>query len=88
MLSSLLRLPPLLGPRPREQKSRLLHTQTHHQLVCELLQELNPYISMGPENTHPRELLEELADIVVRPFSVIFEKSLEEGSCHPHLRRV
>ncbi|PKU45477.1 rna-directed dna polymerase from mobile element jockey-like [Limosa lapponica baueri] len=42
----------LLGPRSWEQQSKLMQTQTHHQLVCELLQELDLYKSMGPDNTH------------------------------------
>lgn len=42
-------------------------------LVCELLQELDHYKSMGPDNVHPR-LLEELADILMRLLSVTFEQ--------------
>ncbi|PKU49450.1 rna-directed dna polymerase from mobile element hypothetical protein [Limosa lapponica baueri] len=46
--------------------------------VCELLQVLDPYKLMGPENIHPKAL-KELVDVISRPLSVIFEKSWRLG---------
>ncbi|GAB0178676.1 mitochondrial enolase superfamily member 1 [Grus japonensis] len=47
------------------------------ELLCELLQELDPYKLMDPDNIHLR-VLRELADIV-RPLSIILEKSWRAG---------
>jgi len=41
--------------------------------VCELLWEIGPCKSMGPDNIH-RGVLRELADVDARPLSVVFEK--------------
>lgn len=38
-----------------------------------------PLKSMGCDNIHPRALLGELTDIVVRPLSIIFEKPWRSG---------
>ncbi|KAK4815592.1 hypothetical protein QYF61_004807 [Mycteria americana] len=48
------------------------------ELVCELLQELDPYKLMGPDNIHLR-LLRELSDIIARLVSIIFEELWRSG---------